>query len=150
MHASQEFCIPDPPSTKGKGPEVPDRSMGLHSDWKASMSFTVCQENEPTSNIKSFLQSCLKLIRDKNAYLEVQRLIDYCDPTTTERAVNQIKRYIHIKREMRLSAVIGSYEMHEVVLDLGSEVNAMTKQAWEIMTKPKLVSSPIQLRLANQ
>ena len=51
---------------------------------------------------------------------------------------------------MRLSAVIGSYEMDEVVLDLGSEVNVMTKQTWEIMAKPKLTFSPIQLRLANQ
>ena len=42
MHASQEFCIPDPPSTKGKGPEVPNRSMELCSDWKASTSFAVC------------------------------------------------------------------------------------------------------------
>lgn len=51
---------------------------------------------------------------------------------------------------MRLSAVIGYYEMDEVVLDLGSEVNVMTKQTWEIMAKPKLAFSPIQLRLTNQ
>ena len=50
---------------------------------------------------------------------------------------------------MRLSAGIGSYEMDEVVLDLGSEVNVMTKQTWEIMAKPKLEFSPIHLRLAN-
>ena len=40
--------------------------------------------------------------------------------------------------------------MDEVVMDLGSEVNVMTKQTWEIMAKPKLAFSPIQLRLANQ
>ena len=51
---------------------------------------------------------------------------------------------------MRLSAVIGSYKMGEVVLDLGSEVNVMTKQTWEIMMKSKLTFSPIQLRLENQ
>jgi hypothetical protein len=51
---------------------------------------------------------------------------------------------------MRLSTVIGSYEMDEVVLDLGFEVNVMTKQTWEIMAKPKLTFSPIQLRLENQ
>ena len=54
----------------------------------------VCQEAEPTSNIKSFLQSYLKLICDENAQFEVQRLINYCDPTTVERVVNQIERYI--------------------------------------------------------
>ena len=82
--------------------------------------------------------------------LEVQRLIDYCDPTIAERAINQIKRYICIGREMRLSTVIRSYKMDEVVLDLGSEVNVMTKQTWEIMVKPKLAFFPIQLRLENQ
>ena len=46
--------------------------------------------------------------------------------------------------------MIGSYEMDEIVLDLGSEVKVMTKQTWEIMVKPKLAFSPIQLRLANQ
>ena len=50
---------------------------------------------------------------------------------------------------MRLSTVIGSYKMDEVVLDLGSKVNVMTKQTWEIMAKLKLAFSPIQLRLAN-
>ena len=80
--------------------------------------------------------------------MEVQRLIDYCEPTA-ERAINQIKRYIHTGQEMRLSTVIGAYEMDEVVLDLGSEVDVMTKQTWEIMVKLKLTFSPIQLRLAN-
>ena len=51
---------------------------------------------------------------------------------------------------MRFSTVIGSYEMDKVVLDLGSKVNVMTKQTWEIMAKPKFAFSPIQLRLANQ
>ena len=62
---------------------------------------------------------------------------------TTEREVNQIKRYIWTGREVRLSTVIGLYKMDEVVLDLGSEVNVMTKQTWEIITKPKLTFSPI-------
>ena len=40
--------------------------------------------------------------------------------------------------------------MDEVDLYLGSEVNVMTRQTWEIMAKPKLIFSPIQLRLDNQ
>ena len=32
VHTSKEFCIPDPPLKKGKGPEVADRSMELRSD----------------------------------------------------------------------------------------------------------------------
>ena len=50
---------------------------------------------------------------------------------------------------MRLNTVIGSYKMDEVVLDLGFEVNVMTKQTLEIMATPNLAFSPIQLRLAS-
>jgi hypothetical protein len=37
-----------------------------------------------------------------------------------------------------------------VVLELGSEVNVMTKKTWAMMGKPKLIYSPIRLRMANQ
>ena len=40
--------------------------------------------------------------------------------------------------------------MTDVILDLGSDVNVLTKQTWEQMGKPTLAWSPIQLRLANQ
>ena len=40
--------------------------------------------------------------------------------------------------------------MIDVILDLGSDVNVLTKQTWEQMGKPTLAWSPIQLRLANQ
>ena len=51
---------------------------------------------------------------------------------------------------MRLNAQIGAYDMTDVILDLGSDVNVLTKQTWEQMGKPTLAWSPIQLRLANQ
>lgn len=63
--------------------------------------------------------------------MEVYISMNATDPTnipaTVERAVNQFKRYVHKGREMRLNAMIRSYEMDEVVLDLGSKVNVMTK-----------------------
>lgn len=71
MNSSKEFYMPDPPSSKGKEPEVTNKSMELRSDQKASTSAATCQEIELASNIKYFLQSCLKLIRDENAQLEV-------------------------------------------------------------------------------
>ena len=40
--------------------------------------------------------------------------------------------------------------MSQVALDLGSEVNVLTKETWELMGSPKMQSSPIRLRLANQ
>ena len=51
---------------------------------------------------------------------------------------------------MRLNAQIGEYDMNDVILDLGSEVNVLTKQTWEQMGKPTFDWSLIQLRLANQ
>jgi hypothetical protein len=37
-----------------------------------------------------------------------------------------------------------------IILDLGSNVNVLPNKTWELMKKPKLVCSPIQLRLVNQ
>ena len=51
---------------------------------------------------------------------------------------------------MRLHAQIGEYDMKDIILDLGSEVNILTKQTWEQMGKLTLDWSPIKLRLANQ
>ena len=35
------------------------------------------------------------------------------------------------RREMRLTSQIGEFEMDEVILDLGLEVNVLAKQTWE-------------------
>ena len=64
--------------------------------------------------------------------------------------VHNITGHTRTEREMKLTAQIGEFEMDEVVLDLGSEVNVLTKQTWEQMGSPQLVRSPIHLRLANQ
>ena len=40
--------------------------------------------------------------------------------------------------------------MDYIILDLGSDVNILTRQAWESMNNSRLDLSPIQLRLANQ
>ena len=53
-------------------------------------------------------------------------------------------------KELHLNAQIGEYDIDYMVLDLGSEINVMTKQTWELMGKPKLIYSPIRLRMANQ
>ena len=40
--------------------------------------------------------------------------------------------------------------MYNIILDLGYDVKIISKQTWEMMGKPKLIWSHIQLRLANQ
>jgi len=45
---------------------------------------------------------------------------------------------------------IEEYDINNVILDLGSDVNMLPKKTWDIMGKQKLVWSPIQLRLENE
>jgi hypothetical protein len=52
-----------------------------------------------------------------------------------------------MNREFRLNAYIGDYDMDNIILDMGSNVNVLPKKTWETMGKPKLIWSPIQLRL---
>ena len=86
--------------------------------------------------------------------LEIQNLIDRCEQpismVPSNRFMHHIKKYVHTRREMQLRAQIGNYDMDEVVLDLGLEVNVLAKQTCELMGRPKLRYSPIQLILANQ
>ena len=84
----------------------------------------------------------------------MQGLIDKSEQPALQAFVNivvhHIKKYIWTGKEMWLNAQIGDYDMDEVILDLGSEVNVLMKQTWELMGKPKLRYSPIQLKLENQ
>jgi hypothetical protein len=66
------------------------------------------------------------------------------------RDANQVSRKRRTSKELRLSVEIGDYNMDYVVLDLGSEVNVMTKKTWALMGKPKFIYSPIRLKMDNQ
>jgi hypothetical protein len=52
-------------------------------------------------------------------------------------------------KEFRLNANIGDFNMGDIILDLGSEVNVLPKKTWETMGEPTLGYSPIQLKLSN-
>jgi hypothetical protein len=54
------------------------------------------------------------------------------------------------RREFRLNANIGNFNMGDVILDLGSEVNVLPKKTWKCMGEPTLGYSLVQLKLANQ
>jgi hypothetical protein len=49
-----------------------------------------------------------------------------------------------------MNAKIGYFNMGDIILDLGSEVNVLPKKTWEAMGEPKLGYSHIQLKLENQ
>jgi hypothetical protein len=66
------------------------------------------------------------------------------------REVHQIGKKRRTNKELHLNSQIDEYDIDYVVLDLGSEVNVMTKKTWALMGKPRLIYSPIRLRMANQ
>jgi len=88
-------------------------------------------------------------MKNEHAMAELQNVINQCDMSTsratTSKSIKQIQKYHRTGREMRLNALIGEYEMNQVALDLGSEVNVLTKETWELMGSPKMQSSPIRL-----
>ena len=51
---------------------------------------------------------------------------------------------------MRMNIQIGDYEVDSVILDLGSDVNILTNQNWQLIGNPTFGWSPIQLRLASR
>jgi hypothetical protein len=63
--------------------------------------------------------------------------------------VNQVHKKRRTIREFILNINIGYFNMGDIILYLGSEVNVLPKKAWEAMGEPTLGYSPIQLKLAN-
>jgi hypothetical protein len=57
--------------------------------------------------------------------------------------VCQVNKKKHIDKEFKMMVEIDSYEMDDVMLDLGSDVNILSKKSWELMGKLNLVCSPI-------
>jgi hypothetical protein len=100
------------------------------------------------------LYTFIELIKDEKAIQELQNLvrqyeIGRVDPLLNKE-VHQLSKKRKTNKELHLNAQIVEYDIDYVVLDLGLEVNFMTKQTWELMGKPKLNYSPIRIRMANQ
>jgi hypothetical protein len=64
--------------------------------------------------------------------------------------MNHVLRKNRTDIEFRLSAQIVEYDVDDVILESCSYVNVLPKNTWEMMGKPKLIWSPIQLRLESQ
>ena len=96
-----------------------------------------------------FFESCLSLARDSDALVELETLLHHPDKTVKDSAVNSLQKRKTCK-EMRMNIQIGDYEVDLVILDLRSDVNILMKKTWQLMGKPTLGRSLVQLRLANQ
>ena len=60
-----------------------------------------------------------------------------------ERIVNHVEKRLKTSRELWMIAQIGDYDMDYIILDLGSNVNILTRKTWESMNKSRLDWSPI-------
>ena len=105
------------------------------------------------SKLVSFLYMFIDLLKDGKALHELQNLVKQYDLGKIDPLLNRIAHQIAKNRrknkELHLNAQIGEYDIDYVVLDLGSEVNVMTKKTWALMGKTKLIYSPIRLCMAN-
>jgi hypothetical protein len=81
-------------------------------------------------------------------------LIEKCNPEEEkkleQKTVNHVQRKTSKNREFRLNANIGDFNMGDIILYLGLEVNVLPKKTWECMGEPTLGYSPIHLKLENQ
>jgi hypothetical protein len=92
---------------------------------------------------------CGHMVRShRTQHLIRQYEIGRIDPLLS-RVVNQLSRKRRKSKELHLSTLIGDYDVDYVVLNLILEVNVMTKKTWALMGKPKLIYSPIRLKMAN-
>ena len=57
--------------------------------------------------------------------------------------VNHIGKRLKIGQELRMTTQIGDYDMDDIILYFGSDVNILTRKTWESMGKPRLIWSPI-------
>jgi hypothetical protein len=111
----------------------------LGPDWVASTSYAphVCDcamLEKPLwklSTVREFLRSCVDLIKDETVLNELYKIIDHCvqerGVPITERVVNQVLHRKRTNKEFRISTQIEEYDVDNVILDLGSDVNVLPK-----------------------
>jgi hypothetical protein len=84
----------------------------------------------------------------------LQNILEKCSSEMQEKIEPKTFNHLHTRRrtsrEFRLNDNIGDFNMGDIILDLGSEVNVLPKRTWKCMGEPTLGYSPIQLKLANQ
>jgi hypothetical protein len=149
--ARQEFQKEDiaSTSTAQHNKEAPEYEMPPSLDHTNGM-----QPMGQVSTIKGFLQSCVKVLSDPSSVKILQNILEKCSIETEGKLEPKTVNHLHTRRrtsrEFRLNANIGDFNMGDIILDLGSEVNVLPKKTWQCMGEPTLGYSPVQLKLANQ
>jgi len=86
-------------------------------------------------------------MKDGTTLNTLHGMIDLCaqdkEASVSHWEVNQVQRKKRTNREFQLNAHVGDYDMDNIILYLGYDVNVIPKKTWEMMGKPKLIWSPI-------
>jgi hypothetical protein len=105
------------------------------------------------STIKTFLQSCVKILNDPSSIKFLQNMFEKCNTKVEGKLEHKTVNHLHTRRtsrELRMNANVGDFNMGYIILDLGFEVNVLPKKTWQCMGDATLGYSSIQLKLANQ
>jgi hypothetical protein len=85
---------------------------------------------------------------------KLQNILEKCSSEMEQKLELKTVNHLHTRRrtsrEFRLNAKIGDFNMGDIILDLGFEVNVLTKTTCQCMGEPTLGYSTIQLKLANK
>ena len=106
------------------------------------------------STIKGFLKSCVNILNDPSSVKILQNILEKCSINTKEKLEPKTVNHLHTRRitsrEFILNANIRDFNMGDITLDLGYEVNVLPNKTWKCMGDPTLVYSHVQLKLENQ
>jgi hypothetical protein len=147
----QEFLKQDtvPTSTTQQSKEVPEYEMPPSLDHTKEM-----QSLGQVSTIKVFLQSCVKILNDPFSIKILQKILEICSIETKGKLEQKTVNHLHTRRrtsrEFMLKSNIKYFDMGDIILDIGSEVNVLPNKTWKCMGEPTLGYSPAHLKLANQ
>jgi hypothetical protein len=136
-------------STTQDKKEVPEFEMPPSLDHTKEM-----QPLGQVSTLEGFLQSCVKILNDPFSVKILQSMLEICSIETEGKPEHKKINHLHTRRrtsrESRMNSNIRDFNMGDIILDLGSEVNVLPKKTWQCMGEPTLGYSLVQLKLANQ
>jgi hypothetical protein len=109
--------------------EAPEYEMSPSLDHTNGM-----QPKGQVSTIKDFFQSCVKVLSDPSSVKVLQNILEKCSSETKQNLEPKTINHLHTRRrtsrEFRLNANIGDFNMGDIILDLGSEVNLLPRNTW--------------------
>ena len=95
----------------------------------------VAGPSREVGTLQDFFEIWLLLAKEPDVLADIVSLLYRPEKGQQDYAVNSLHNK-RTGREMRMNVQIGDYDVDSVTLDLGSDVNILTKQTWENMGKP--------------